>query len=123
MTHERLGDIEDIFARLKLLRDSYHEEIPAKIIQSNCSEDIRFKVRKGWFQSLGSVLEDGIGRGDIANQELVAEIELFWQWIESDEFQGGYAGDRLTTQADIDCGNAMINRVLTTYRPEWVPKQ
>ena len=94
---------------LLFMRDTYSDEIPAKIPHS-FDKDSNFKVKRGWFSGLNAHLENAI-RSGILTTETVSEIKKYFDWHDT-EFCNKIDKDRRTTPDDISKGNEIIGMVL-----------
>lgn len=93
--------------RLMELRDGYSDQIPEGGLHSTSGNN-RFKVRKGWFQSLVANLANGIGDGEITDPVVVRKIERGLKRFTSERFHQ----QPLTSKRDIRYANLLINLVL-----------
>lgn len=106
---------QKIASELRRLKTEWRGEIPNKIIHSIPTEeypDTKFKVRKAWFQVVGSVLADIIrssyGGEALISQGLLNEVIAYHKTLTTpSEFH-----QRPTTQEDIDKAEAIMDKVI-----------
>jgi len=101
---------QEIIDQLEVLR-AYMGGVPTEIVHSNT----RFKVRRGWFQSIlfdmdWLLFRDGRDLiSDRFYQELLEDFSKLGQI--SKQLEG-----RLTTQEDIDLGDSMIDKMIAELK-------
>lgn len=105
-------NVSKMISNLTVLLDNYSDEIPNRIVSSIPKEDQKFKVRKGWWQSLELNLHmvQTIG---ILTPDLNDRIELFQiKYLLDKNPETSFSG-RLTTREDIDEANKLIRDILS----------
>ena len=104
--------IENYIHSVKLLKFGYSDEIPPVILHSTTrleltkDESPRYKVRKAWFQRVGSVLADGIRKGYLPN-EYIEKFHAFHNQNKKTKF---HLKD--TERENIDYANALLDDIL-----------
>lgn len=94
--------------RLRFYRDECSDEIPDEILNGNLSlDDPRrlYKVRRNWWQGLVGVLERGLRKGNVTDEEVEGEVRKFLEHYCSDAFKK----QSRTTAMDI----LEVNRIIT----------
>lgn len=89
--------------RFQWLRDEFSDEIPDNVLHGRGN----FKVRRNWWQGIVGDLARGLDNG-VVSEELKPEVEQFLTHYTSEEFHQ----QPLTTRADIDRANRLLNRIL-----------
>jgi len=101
---------QDIVARLHFLMTQYIDGIPNDIKHST-SGDSGWKVQKLWFQGIVGELDDILRKSDdgkvIISRTLLEKIEAYVNSLTTSGFH-----QRLTTQADINRAQEIINEVI-----------
>jgi len=101
---ERISPIE----YLRILRDDYSDEIPNKVLNGSMPRDqIKYKVRRNWWNGLVGGLSRVQEKGLISN-ELQEDVTAFLEHYTSEEFHN----QPLTTAEDIQKANNLLNKIL-----------
>jgi len=104
-------DLAEYLRELKRLKDTYSDDIPGGILHSTIYVDgesvtPRYKVRKGWFQGLIPMVDEGERLGYLDGLSL----EL-WRDLVRHIDETGFR-ERLTTKDDIDKANALLDSII-----------
>ena len=105
---------QEIIDQLEVLRAYIGEGVPTEIVHSNT----RFKVRRGWFQSILFDMDWLLSRDgrDLISDQFYQELSEDFSKLEqiSEQLEG-----RLTTQEDIDLGDSMIDKMTTELKDKF----
>lgn len=109
---EKRGEILKSIAILHSLKDDWRDEIPQQMKGSYdpSGQDIRWKVRAGWFAAINNELSMLKRLGVVWPAEIQETIDEF---KESRHQKNKIpAQDRLTSQEDIERGNQLLDTLL-----------
>ncbi len=102
-------NLESYVERIRTYRFDFSDEIPTQVIHSKDKVDEEvpmYKVRKGWFEGVGVLLDIGISLGYLLYKFKIKEIAMKERWKKT-----GFH-ERLTTREDIDYANQVLDEIL-----------